>query len=134
MVGTMFERRRIVKRGEIPERVIGARRKLGIATVAVYLQADRESLPVRIAERTVWIGPPPATASSAGIAAGLNRLCAVSAQTFRHIQRAVGRLGNRPCCGFHDFAAAGDNKVVRMPELDWPIELTSSRRELYVGS
>ena len=107
---------------------------VGIATVAVYLQADRESLPVRLAERTVRIGLPPAKDSSAGIAAGLNRPCAISAQALRHIQRAVGRLGNRPCCGFHDFAAAGDNKVVRMPELDWPIELTSSRREPSVGS
>ena len=59
----MFKKLLIANRGEIALRIIRACHELGIRTVAVYSEADRESLHVRFADEEVCIGPPPASDS-----------------------------------------------------------------------
>ncbi|HUH13550.1 MAG TPA: acetyl-CoA carboxylase biotin carboxylase subunit [Longimicrobiales bacterium] len=59
----MFRKILIANRGEVALRVIRACRELGIRTVAVYSEADRESLHVRFADEDVCIGPPAARES-----------------------------------------------------------------------
>ena len=59
----MFKKILIANRGEIACRVIKTARKMGIQTVAVYSDADRNALHVKMADEAVHIGPPPAAQS-----------------------------------------------------------------------
>ena len=59
----MFKKILIANRGEIACRVIKTARRMGIATVAVYSDADRDALHVEMADEAVHIGPPAATES-----------------------------------------------------------------------
>jgi propionyl-CoA carboxylase alpha chain len=59
----MFKKILIANRGEIACRVIKTARRMGIATVAVYSDADRDALHVKMADEAVHIGPSPAAQS-----------------------------------------------------------------------
>jgi len=59
----MFDKILIANRGEIAVRIIKTCRRMGIATVVVYSEADADSMAVEMADEAVFIGPPPASES-----------------------------------------------------------------------
>ena len=59
----MFQKILIANRGEIACRVIKTARRMGIKTVAVYSEADKDALHVEMADEAVFIGPPQAAES-----------------------------------------------------------------------
>ncbi len=59
----MFNKILIANRGEIACRVIKTARKMGIGTVAIYSDADKQALHVQMADEAIHIGPPPANQS-----------------------------------------------------------------------
>lgn len=65
----MFSKILIANRGEIAVRIIAACRELGIATVAVHSEADRECLHVKLADESVCIGPAASTDSYLNVTA-----------------------------------------------------------------
>jgi acetyl-CoA carboxylase biotin carboxylase subunit len=65
----MFKKILIANRGEIALRIISACRELGIQTVAIYSEADRDALHVRYADEDICVGPYPSAASYLNISA-----------------------------------------------------------------
>jgi propionyl-CoA carboxylase alpha chain len=59
----MFKRILIANRGEIACRIIKTARRMGVETVAIYSEADKDALHVEMADHAVAIGPPPAAES-----------------------------------------------------------------------
>src|SRR5690606_18773467 len=59
----VFRRILIANRGEIALRIMRSCRELGIETVAIYSEADRDSLHVRMADQAVCVGPAPSSRS-----------------------------------------------------------------------
>jgi propionyl-CoA carboxylase alpha chain len=76
----MFKRILIANRGEIACRIIKTARRMGIETVAVYSEADRDALHVEMADEAVAIGPPPAAESYLSIEKILGACKATGAQ------------------------------------------------------
>ena len=59
----MFSKILVAKRGEIAVRIIRACREMGIKTVAVYSEADKDSLHTQRADEAICIGPAPSSES-----------------------------------------------------------------------
>jgi acetyl-CoA carboxylase, biotin carboxylase subunit len=100
----MFRRVLIANRGEIAVRVIRALKEMGITAIAVYSDADRESLHVRLANEAYRIGPPPSEESYLRI------------DTIVSVAKKVKADGIHPGYGFlaenEDFAAECEAKGV----------------------
>ncbi len=94
----LFGKILIANRGEIACRVIRTARRLGIAAIAVYSEADREALHVELADEASPIGPAPARESYLNIAAILDAARSSSAEA---VHPGYGFLSENP-----DFADA----------------------------
>jgi len=96
----MFKKILIANRGEIACRVIKTARKMGIATVAVYSDADAGALHVKMADEAVHIGPPPANQSYIVIDRIMEAIASTGAEA---VHPGYGFLSENP-----KFAAALD--------------------------
>ena len=101
----MFKKILIANRGEIALRVICACKELGVKTVAVYSDADRNSLHVRFADEAICIGPPRSSESYLNIpavisAAEITNVDAIHpgyglAERERQLRRSVRKLAHQ---------------------------------------
>ncbi len=122
----MFESVLIANRGEIACRVIRTLRRLGVRSIAVYSEADRNSRHVLEADRAVCIGPPPARDSYLNAGAVLDAARVTGAQA---IHPGYGFLSENT-----DFAEAAERLGMRFigptPEQIRAFGLKHSAREL----
>ncbi|MBX9941552.1 MAG: acetyl-CoA carboxylase biotin carboxylase subunit [Candidatus Obscuribacterales bacterium] len=104
----MIEKVLIANRGEIALRVIRACRELGIRTVAVYSQADSESLHVKLADEAYCIGPPQSVRSYLHIPAIISTAVVTGADA---IHPGYGFLSEKAnfaeICGVHHIKFIG---------------------------
>src|SRR6478735_1127644 len=79
----MFKKVLIANRGEIALRVIRACHELGVEAVVAYSEADRDSLPVRLADQAICIGP------------------AASARSYLHVPSVISAAEMAGCDAIH---------------------------------
>jgi 3-methylcrotonyl-CoA carboxylase alpha subunit len=103
--GGGIEKVLVANRGEIACRVMRTARRLGVATVAVYSDADRGALHVRAADEAVRIGPPPARESYLNAGAIIDAALRTGAQVCcspvpcrSSLSRSLFPLGVRGVC------------------------------------
>ena len=106
----MFSKVLIANRGEIAIRIARACRDLGLATVAVYSEADQDALHVAAADQAVCIGPPPAGASYLNLAAIIDAAKATGADA---LHPGYGFLSENPALA--EACAAADIVFIGPP-------------------
>ena len=112
----------IANRGEIALRVIRACRELGVETVVTVSEADRDSLPARLANRAVCIGPPPPAESYLKVGTIITAALGTGADA---VHPGYGFLAEQPelpeACAEHGITFVGPNaeNVRKMGDKLW---------------
>lgn len=106
MTKMMFEKVLVANRGEIALRIMRTLKNMGIKTVAVYSEADTNSLHVQFADEAIYIGASPATESYLSIT---NILRAVAKSGAQAVHPGYGFLSENP-----EFAIALDKEGVKL--------------------
>jgi acetyl-CoA carboxylase biotin carboxylase subunit/3-methylcrotonyl-CoA carboxylase alpha subunit len=108
----MFDKILIANRGEIARRVIRTCKRLGIKTVAVYSEADKDAPHVSDADEAVAIGPAPADGASASLAARSAPVATyLNAEALLAAIKATGARAVHPGYGFLSEKSAFARKV-----------------------
>src|ERR1700744_4408326 len=107
---SMFRKLLIANRGEIALRVICACKELGIRTVAIYSEADRNSLHVRFADEAICIGPPRSAESYLNVPAVIS---AAEIADVDAIHPGYGLLSEN--ANFAEVCRASNIKFIRPP-------------------
>ena len=94
----MFDKILIANRGEIAVRIIRACREMGIKTVAVYSEADRDSLHTLLADEAICIGP----AASSQSYLNMERILAATQQALKDLMGNSSELRNLKASDFTD--------------------------------
>lgn len=102
----MFTKILIANRGEIACRIIKTARHMGITTVAVYSDADRDALHVKMADEAVYIGPAPSNESYLVVENSFKRLL---------------RPAPKPCIRAMAFSLKMPNFVASVPLITLPL-------------
>ena len=89
----MIKKILIANRGEIAVRIIRACREMGIRTVAIYSEADKDSLHTKLADESICIGPAPSAKSYLNVKAILEAACLTGADS---IHPGYGFLSENP--------------------------------------
>ena len=117
----MFSKILIANRGEIAVRIIRACKEMGISTVAVFSEADRDALHVNLADESVCIGPPQARESYLNMSAILSAALVTGAQAIHpgygllsENARFAGLCGE---CGI-EFIGPSAEALARMGDKD----------------
>ena len=107
----MFSKILIANRGEIACRVIKTARNMGIPTVAIYSDADKGALHVRMADEAVNVGPPPASDSYINIERVMDAIRRTGAEA---VHPGYGFLSENP--KFADTLEAADVTFIGPPK------------------
>lgn len=92
----MFKKILIANRGEIAVRIIRACREMGIQTVAVYSEADRDCLHTLLADEAICIGPAPSSQSYLNMEQILAATVALNADAIHPVLASFLRTPNSP--------------------------------------
>ena len=120
----MFDKILIANRGEIACRVIKTARRMGIATVAVYSDADADALHVEMADEAVHIGPPAAAESYLVI----DKIIAACKETgAQAVHPGYGFLSERACLRAEALDSANGLTFIG-PNMSAPFRVRSATR------
>ena len=104
----MLKKVLIANRGEIAVRIIRACREMGIRTVAIYSEADKNALHVQLADEAICVGPAPSNKSYLNVKAILEAACLTGADS---IHPGFGFLSENPNFAMELATMCTDSKI-----------------------